>query len=70
MTTITIHADRGQDCWFAAFLVDGKPDAEIVRLFDTHEIPTPFTLRTDVSEVRAALANLNPEATVEVGGVR
>ena len=53
--------DRGI---MAHWLVCGHPDRDIVRLFDTHVLPTPYTSLSDLDGVVAIIARLNPEHSV------
>lgn len=61
-----VHDQYHREIWTASFFVDGKPDPEIVDLFDTNEIPTPFLGNMPAGEVEDAIRELNPGYVVEV----
>jgi hypothetical protein len=52
----------------AHWLNDEKPDSEIVRLFETHILPTAWynTDRATVDRARAEIAKLNPGHLVSI----
>ena len=51
----------------AHFLINGRPNSEIVRLFGTHILPTPF-IGSDTTMDRAAaeIAKLNPGYVISI----
>ncbi len=49
-------------------LVDGRPDAEICRLFGTHILPTSWTRPTRLEYVQYQLQHLNPDVDVVIAG--
>ena len=51
-----------------ANLVDGRPDAEICRLFGTHILPTSWTSPTRLEYVQYQLQHLNPDVDVVLAG--
>lgn len=58
MKTITI--EKGEDCWLADF----GNDPEMIELFGTGLIPTPYTLHMPAEEVSKRLEAINPGYTV------
>ena len=53
--------------WVVEHLVNGRPDEEVMDLFDgEHFIPTPFSLDIPLPEVMAELRRLNPRSRVTV----
>ena len=58
----TIRLSRGTDVWYATH--EGPGAREIMRLFGTVKLPTPFHVSTSQDEVRARIQALNPDAQV------
>ncbi len=58
----TIHLSIAEGQWVARW--SGAERAEIVRLFGTDTIPTPFTARMDGLSVQRKIAKRNPECEV------
>lgn len=52
--------------WIAAQYTNGEPCADIISLFNTHEIPTAFTAEAKATDVQSCIQKLNPDAVVEV----
>lgn len=48
----------------AHYLVSGKPDEEVVRLFGTHIIPTAFTNACSMPRATLEIERLNPDYVV------
>ena len=48
----------------AAHYIDGKPEQEMIDLFETHIIPTAY--RNDLAMAHDAISKLNPDYTVTV----
>lgn len=48
--------------WFVRY--EGEKQAEIVSLFGTDTLATPFSVSTPIEKVMARLAALNPEASI------
>jgi len=55
-----ISLQRTPSGWVASFYISGQPDAEIVKLFGTHSLPTPFTENAPYKEVSEAIERVNP----------
>ena len=55
-----IAISRGVDCYLARFV----DDPEVIDLFGTDTLPTPFTLVADPADVVAVVAEKNPGASV------
>ena len=59
-TTILItRTARGFDATFS-----GKEAANVIRLFGTNVMPTPFTSKAKIQDVMAEIQRLNPGALV------
>ena len=52
--------------WIAVMLVNGAPDKTVANVFGTHHLPTAFTNQASYETVKAALAKLNPNATISL----
>ena len=50
--------------WVTEHLIDGKPDEQLLRIFGTNEIPTPWYADTDKDSVVNDLSVRNPNAKV------
>ena len=50
--------------WFTEHLIDGEPDQQLVNLFGTNVIPTPWSEDTDRDAVVEDLSVRNPNSTV------
>jgi hypothetical protein len=59
MKNIKLFARNG--AWIAR-----TDDAEVIRLFQTTDLPTAFTTHTDADQVLAAIQHLNPGAHVSI----
>jgi hypothetical protein len=55
-----IHLSCSNSGWNASFLLDGAPSPEIVRLFETHTLPTAFSRLAHADDVIRVLETLNP----------
>ena len=56
----TIELYRGPNCWMARFV----GDPEVLRLFGTTDVPTPFTPQAPAASVLAQTQARNPDALV------
>ena len=54
---------RARNCWMISYVLSPQRP-EIVRLFQTTELPLPFTAAADEARVRATLAQQQPDAEV------
>lgn len=61
MKTIRLYKDEAQRAWMAQ-----SSDPEVMELFGTDTLPTPFLTCMPGHEVQAQLASLNPDACVIV----
>ena len=50
--------------WLTEHVVDGSPDEQLVRLFGTNVIPTPWSADKSRDEVVEELAVRNPNSSV------
>ncbi len=66
MKTIIIHFDPESGNINAENLVNGNPDPEVLRLFGTHILPTPYTNPTRLEYVQYQIQHLNPDANVYI----
>jgi hypothetical protein len=66
MSMKEIRLSRSNSGWNAEFLIEGKPDAEVMDLFKTNTIPTAFTKHADAVEVVSQLSRLNPGHRVRI----
>jgi hypothetical protein len=58
----TIELFKTDQGWMARF--SGLCEREIVRLFQTNVIPTPFTVDANAYDVLSEIAKRNPDANV------
>ena len=56
-----VQQDEG---WVTEHLIDGEPDKQLVRLFGTNVIPSPWSSGTDRDKVVEELTVRNPNSTV------
>lgn len=54
---------RAGRCWMVSYALSTQRN-EIRRLFDTTELPMPFTAAADEDTVRATLARQQPDADI------
>lgn len=54
---------RARNCWMVSYVLSPQRD-EIHRLFQTTELPMPFTANADEQRVRATLSEQNPDAEI------
>lgn len=59
-----IKAVQKDDAWYTEHLIDGEPDQQLVSLFGTNVIPTPWSSDTDRDKVVEELTVRNPNSTV------
>lgn len=52
------------ESWFTEHLIDGKPDQQLIKLFGTNVIPTPWSSDTDRGSVVEELTVRNPNSKV------
>ncbi len=50
--------------WFTEHLIDGEPDQQLIKLFGTNTIPTPWSSDSSAEEVIGELSVRNPNSTV------
>ena len=50
--------------WFTEHLIDGEPDQQLVKLFGTNVIPTPWSSDTSRDSVVEDLSVRNPNSSV------
>ena len=63
-TMETIQLYKGRNCWMAAFIKDGKPNQDIIRQFNTHHLPTPFTTSAPFETVKQTVQLRNLHCNV------
>jgi hypothetical protein len=56
---MVITLTRSPDCWLATY-----DDPQVIELFGTPTVPTPFTPATVASVVLRKIQELNPDAVV------
>lgn len=59
-----IQLIKGTSNYMARY--SGRDKAEIVKLFHTHTLPTPFLITSDIWEVAEKVQQLNPNINVIV----
>ncbi len=59
-----IRLELRDGIWHAEMLVDGKPDMEIVELYNTHIIATPYFLPTTFDQVAQELSIRQPHVKI------
>jgi len=52
---------RGYDGWYVAHYDEDREDSEIIGLFGTHILPTPYGLNTPREVVAKRIKALNPD---------
>ena len=50
--------------WTTVHHVDGQPDKQLIKMFGTHELPTPWSEDTDRDTVISELAARNQHAKI------
>ena len=50
--------------WFTEHLIDGEPDQQLIKLFGTNVIPTPWSSDADRGSVVEELTVRNPNSKV------
>ena len=50
--------------WMTTHYIDGEPDQQLIRLFGSNTLPTPWAEETDMSTVVEELAARNSHAKV------
>jgi hypothetical protein len=50
--------------WATEHIVDGQPDKQLIKMFGTHIVPTPWSSDTDRQTVVNELAIRNPNSKV------
>ena len=50
--------------WLTEHLIDGEPDQQLIKLFGTNVIPTPWSSDTDRGNVVEELTVRNPNSNV------
>lgn len=50
--------------WHTRHFIDGQPDQSLIKIYGTHEIPTPWSEETDQETVISELAMRNQHAMV------
>ena len=59
-----IKVVQKEEGWFTEHLIDGEPDSQLIKLFGTNVIPTPWAADTDQAQVIEDLSVRNPNSTV------
>ncbi|MYC06455.1 MAG: hypothetical protein F4X57_04675 [Chloroflexi bacterium] len=59
-----IKVVQQDDGWHTEHLIDGAPDQQLIRLFGTNVIPTPWAADADRDAVVEDLSVRNPNSTV------
>ena len=59
-----IKVVQQDDKWLTEHSVDGEPDRQLIKLFGTNTIPTPWSSDTDRDDVVQELAVRNPNSGV------
>ena len=54
---------KGHSVWLVAHFTDGEPCQDIIKLFETHVLPTPWEISFPESWVKAKLEKLGVEIT-------
>ena len=60
-----INVEKNDTRWTTVHIVDGKPDSQLINIFGTHIIPTPFPIDMDRNAVIEELSVRNPNSDVE-----
>ena len=60
MKEMALKLNLAEKRWEVSHYLNGESDPEIVRLFGTETIPTPFGVHTDERAVLAVLRDANP----------
>ena len=59
-----IKVVQQDESWFTEHLIDGEPDQQLIKLFGTNVIPTPWPSDTDRGSVVEELTVRNPNSKV------
>ena len=59
-----IKVVQQDESWFTEHLIDGEPDQQLIKLFGTNVIPTPWSSDTDRGNVVEELMVRNPNSNV------
>ncbi len=59
-----IKVVQKDESWFTEHLIDGEPDGQLIKLFGTNVIPTPWSSDTDRGSVVEDLTVRNPNSKV------
>ncbi|MCY4580467.1 MAG: hypothetical protein OXD31_15660 [Chloroflexi bacterium] len=59
-----IKVVQQDDAWYTEHLIDGEPDQQLIKLFGTNVIPTPWSSDSDKSTVMEELTVRNPNSSV------
>ena len=60
-----INLEKSGARWTTVHIVEGEPDSQLIKIFGTHIIPTPFPSNMDREAVVEALSARNPNSTVK-----
>ena len=60
-----INVEKNDTRWTTVHIVDGKPDSQLINIFATHIIPTPFPIDMDKNAVIEELSVRNPNSDVK-----
>ena len=59
-----IKVVQQDDAWYTEHLIEGEPDQQLIKLFGTNVIPTPWSSDSDKSTVMEELTVRNPNSSV------
>jgi len=59
-----IKVELKEGTWITVHTLDGKPNPDIIGMFSTHELPTPWGEETERSTVVEELTARNPNAKI------
>ena len=60
-----ISVEKSDTRWTTVHIVDGEPDSQLIKIFGTHIIPTPFPTAMEKGAVIEELSVRNPNSTVK-----
>ena len=60
-----ISVEKSDTRWTTVHIVDGEPDSQLIKIFGTHIIRTPFPTAMEKGAVIEELSVRNPNSTVK-----
>lgn len=60
-----INVEKSDTRWTTVHIVDGEPDSQLIKIFGTHIIPSPFPANMEKGAVIEELRVRNPNSTVK-----